>query len=87
MRHKYRRRPESEMLVVHQPRPTELANGNDTASPREARKELAALRARALETSDPAERESLLAEIRDRFGNEAVGETVARMRSGSEDDS
>ena len=87
MRHKYRRRPESEMLVVHRPPAAELATEDENAPTREARVELARLRASVIETSDRAEREALLAEIQDRFGNEAARATVARMRAGSEDES
>lgn len=81
MRRMYRRRNRTEMLVVHKPPKAELVTEDETAPTREAAAELARMRARVMATSDPAEREALLAEIQDRFGNEAARETVERLRA------
>lgn len=86
MRRSYRRQHDSEMLIVHKPPEAELATADEAAPTREAAGELARIRAMVAATSDPAEREVLLAEIQDRFGNEATRETIARLRGSAEEE-
>jgi hypothetical protein len=74
------------MLVVHNLPEPEQAAGDDNAPTRGAAHELERLRQKAVETPDRGEREALLAEIRERFGDGAVNTTIARLRAGSEDD-
>jgi hypothetical protein len=74
------------MLVVHKPPTAELVTEDEDAPTREAAEELAHMRAMVVATSDPAGREALLAEIQERFGNEAARETIARLRAAAGDE-
>ncbi len=84
MRRDYRKRHDSEMLAVRKPPGPGRSTADEAARTREAAEELARLRAMVASTSDPAERKVLLAELQDRFGNEAARETIARLRAGAE---
>jgi hypothetical protein len=74
------------MLVIHSRPDPEQTTGDDNAPTRSAAHELERLRQMAIETPDRTEREALLAEIRERFGDGAVNGTIARLRAGSENE-
>jgi hypothetical protein len=86
MRHDHRKRQGSDMPSVHRSTGADLAAEDEMAPTRGAARDLARLRAMAASTSDPLERQTLIAEIQDRFGNAAARSTVERLRAGTEED-
>lgn len=81
MRHDHKRQNDSDLPAVTKKSQVEKSPNDERASSREGARELTQMRNRAIASTDQSERESLINEIQDRFGNQAAQETIASLRN------